>query len=252
MHSEKRYLMKRTNKNERKHTRKQEDEHDTGILVISDKSGSELYRYASSSQRKIILREHINDKCKEFKTEEFTKAEEYRSRMDKEIQSRKYPLGYIAVRSGRDRGVYPYINPEERLKIMNKFHKYEIRDFDHYLFKRNAEEWSEFGSGEKNDGSSLYTGKRKLLKRLFQDGVPAKFSGIVKSIESGYIFFEELEVSYNNYTESEYNITIYNPVLNLKIETGQNIQFYAEVCKYLDEHNKTEYGIYNLFDLSIL
>lgn len=244
--------MKRTNKTERKNIRKPAEEHDTGIIVISDKNGAELYRYASALQRKLILREHLNDKCKEFKTEELNKAEEYRSRMDKEIQSRKYPLGYIAVRSGQNKGVYPYINSEERLKIMNRFHKYEIRDFAHFLFKRNAEEWSEFGSVEKNSVTSLYTGKRKALKRLFQDGVPAKFSGIVKSIDSGNVFFEKLEVSYNNHTEYEYNITMYNPVLNLKIETGQNIQFYAEVCEYLNEQNKIEYGIYNLFDLSIL
>lgn len=224
---------------------------DNGILIITDNDSSELFRYTSPAQRKSILREHINDRCKEFRTEEYSRAEEYRSEMQKKVQMRKYPIGYIAVRSGQYKGIYPYIDSEERLKIMNRYHKYEIRDFDHFLFRKNAEEWSESGNREHNT-ALVYTGCHNVLKELFSEEIPAKFTGTISNIDSGNLFFDKLDVYYNNHTETETSITIYNPEIKSEYSTGQRIQFFAEVCRFLNENNETEYGIYKIFDLNLL
>lgn len=243
--------MKRGKKKTVPESQKQVEIHGNGILVITDNNSSELYRYSSPAQRKSILREHINDKCKEFRTEDYSKAEEYRSEMQEKVQIRKYPIGYIAVRSGQHKGVYPYVDSEERFKIMNKYHKYEIRDFGHFLFRKNAEEWSEFGNTEHNT-TLVYTGCHNVLKKLFSEEIPAKFSGTISNIESGNLFFDKLEVHYNDHTETETAITIYNPEIKSEYSIGQHIQFYAEACRFLNENNETEYGIYKIFDLNLL
>ena len=115
---------------------------ETGIIVVSSGEEMGIYRFESSAQRKNILKMNAENRCREFSSDEYERAEEYLQRAVDEAEARKYPLGYIAVRSGQFKGVYPYISQEERLKHMNRYHKYEIQDFPHFHFRYMAEEWN--------------------------------------------------------------------------------------------------------------
>lgn len=220
-----------------------------GIIVVASGSEPGIYRFASPAQRKMILRDNAENRCREFRTEEYSKAEEYLERVLDEAEARKYPLGYIAVRSGQFRGVYPYITAEERLKHMNKYHKYEIRDFNHFHFRKMAEIWSEGISYE--DTADRHSFEHKHLKNIFDTGNPASFSGKVSSIERCSITFDELEIRLGNNTVLEKNITVYNTDAAQCLETNQEIHFKAEVYEYITDQGFNEYGIYGIFDLQI-
>lgn len=114
---------------------------ESGIIVVCSGEEAGIYRFVSQAQRKTILKMNAENRCREFRTDEYAKAEEYLQRAVDEAEARKFPLGYIAVRSGQFKGIYPYISQEERLKHMNRYHKYEIQDFPHFHFKGLAEEW---------------------------------------------------------------------------------------------------------------
>lgn len=118
------------------------EQSETGIIVVVSGEEPGIYRFVSQSQRKTILKMNAENRCREFRTDEYEKAEEYLKRALDEAEARKFPLGYIAVRSGQFKGIYPYISQEERLKHMNRYHKYEIQDFPHFHFKGMAEEWN--------------------------------------------------------------------------------------------------------------
>lgn len=235
--------MKNSNKNAKKPVQKTEPE--SGIIVVCSGNEPGIYRFVSSSQRKTILKENAENRCREFKTEEISKAEEYLQRALDEAEARKFPIGYIAVRSGQFKGVYPYISEDERLKHMNRYHKYEIRDFAHYHFRRMAEIWADGFSAE--EVVLKRTPAHKHLRKIFSSGNPGQFRGIVTAVDHGNISFEKLDVISEGETAYEENICIYNTELASEAAVGSELTFSAEVYEYITDDNYSEYGIYQLF-----
>lgn len=271
---------------------------ESGLIVVSNGEEMGIYRFADAAQRKKILKENAENKCKEFKNSEILKAEEYLQRALDEAEARKYPLGYIAVRSGQFKGIYSYIDSDERLKHMNKYHKYEIRDFPHFHFRASAEEWignspvieampgndeisilintelgyhmnriekkkenectvrnkhdydaaMKFISGEV---SRPHVNCHEHLEKIYESGSSGTFRGKITSIESNNIVFKELEILCTSDTLCEHDICIYNVNNTFNFKQGQTVSFSAEVYEYITERGYIDYGIYELFDVSI-
>lgn len=232
--------MKRKNTGKRENSSVKEKP-ESGIIVVASGDEAGIYRFVSSAQRKTILKMNAENRCKEFRTDEFAKAEEYLQRALAEAEARKFPLGYIAVRSGQFKGVYPYISQEERLKHMNRYHKYEIRDFAHFHFRCMAEEWTE---GRQEEHSKPRTEYHEVLGIIYETGNPERFTGIIKEINHGNLVFDTLECR----NGTEHNVWIFHPEDVSDFSEGQKVSFTADVYEYIRDDGFLDYGIYREFD----